>query len=138
MSNSIDFLHHILRTAPFPIQAIRTDNGSENTIGLTRECQKHGIVHKRNKPRMPIHNGKVERFHRSVQEECLWRITINHPKDILVYELNRYLGFYNCHRPHFGLGMEGKTPFRKLTDYIQTNLLTKDSDVRTTMIRYRT
>jgi transposase len=136
VSNNIDFLNNILKEAPFPIQAIRTDNGNENTKAFTNKCQKHNITHVRNKPRMPIHNGKVERFHRTVQEECLWRITTNHPKEILDYELNRYLGFYNFHRHHFGLGMEGKTPFSKLKHFIKQNRRSKDTHVKRTMILY--
>lgn len=134
VSNSIDFLEYIIGHAPFPIQAIRTDNGSENTKALTIYCQQNNIIHKRNPPRMPIHNGKVERFHRTVQEECLWRITTNLPKNILDYELDRYLAFYNYHRNHQGLEMEIRTPFQQLTRYINQNR--QDIHVKRTMIRY--
>ncbi len=132
--NCIDFLQHVISKAPFSIQAIRTDNGSENTQALTNFCNQNGIIHKKNPPRMPIHNGKVERFHKTVQEECLWRITTNQPKDYLDYQLERFLGFYNYHRPHFGLGMEARTPYQQLRKYIGNNI--KDRYVRRTMILY--
>ncbi len=135
VSNSIDFLSYVLSHAPFPIQAIRTDNGSENTQALTNFCKKRNIIHKKNPPRMPIHNGKVERFHKTVQEECLWRITTNQPKDYLDYQLERFIGFYNCHRPHFGLSMDGRTPYQQLTKYINDNR--QDINVKRTMILYR-
>lgn len=134
VSNSIDFLQSVVSTAPFPIQAIRTDNGSENTQALTNFCKQQGIIHKKNPPRMPIHNGKVERFHKTVQEECLWRITTSQPKDYLDYQLERFLGFYNYHRPHFGLGMDSRTPYKQLRKYISDNI--EDSYVRRTMILY--
>jgi putative transposase len=135
VSNSIDFLANILQHAPFPIQAIRTDNGSENTIALTNYAKQRGIIHKKNPPRMPIHNGKVERFHKTIQEECLWRITTNHPKDYLDYQLDRFINFYNYHRPHFGLGMDGRTPYQQLRKYINDNK--QNINVKRTMILYR-
>lgn len=136
VSSSIDFLSYILKHAPFPIQAIRTDNGSENTQALTNFCKTHNIIHKKNPPRMPIHNGKVERFHKTVQEECLWRITTNHPKDYLDYQLDRFISFYNYHRPHFGLGMDSRSPYMQLRKYINDNI--EDTNVRRTMILYST
>jgi transposase len=134
VSNSIDFLSYIIQHTPFPIQAIRTDNGSENTQALTNFCKVYGIIHKKNPPRMPIHNGKVERFHKTVQEECLWRITTNQPKDYLDYQLDRFINFYNYHRPHFGLGLDGRTPYQQLTKYIYDNR--QDINVKRTMILY--
>lgn len=74
--NSVDFLHRLLKTFPFKIQTIQTDNGIEFTykyISDETPCpfdvalEKAEITHKLIPPRTPWHNGKVERSHRNDQ-----------------------------------------------------------------------
>lgn len=51
-------------------------------------------------------NGHIERFLRTLQDECL-----NHlPRKLRVYqkEIPEYIHYYNTERPHLALGM--KTP----------------------------
>ena len=66
----------ILYFAPFKIQIVQTDNGTEFTYKYISETQKSlferelamaGITHKLIPPRTPWHNGKVERSHRNDQ-----------------------------------------------------------------------
>jgi len=121
-SNARDFLRHIVSTAPFPVQAVRTDQGSEVSIQFTDECKRKGILHIRNRAYTPRHNGKVERFHRTIQEECLWRkwhhtLTSTEAQ----YRITLFLGFYNYRRRHQGIGMSGLTPFAKLSKFIYQN-----------------
>lgn len=121
-ANAQDFLSHIIKTAPFPIQAVRTDQGSEVSIQFSKECIKRGVLHIKNRVKTPRHNGKVERFHRTVQEECLWkkwhwRITPSQAK----YRIALFLDFYNYHRRHQGLGMNSHTPFSRLSTFIYKN-----------------
>lgn len=74
--NARDFLEELIRTAPFPIRLIQTDNGSEftNTLLVTKAQHKTlfeqglldmDIQYKRIRIATPRHNGKVERQHRS-------------------------------------------------------------------------
>jgi transposase InsO family protein len=115
-----------LKTAPFPVQAVRVDNGGEFKKDFARFCKKEGIKIIRNKPETPEHNGKVERLHRTIEEECLWRLTqftdINvQDPEALNYELAKYINWYNSQRRHLGYGMDGKTPQQAVEEWIINN-----------------
>jgi transposase InsO family protein len=136
-TNAIDFLRYIVKTAPFPVFAVRTDQGSEVSKQFSQECEKHQIKHIRNRVKTPRHNGKVERFHRTVQEECLWykwhwQLTQEEAR----YRLKLFLGFYNEQRHHQGLGMNGMTPLRKLIGWIVNNLDSQSTDVKRSVLLY--
>lgn len=76
--SSARFLDMFLKAAPFKVECIQTDNGSEFTKRLLKDeedltlfeekLRKYGIRHKLIKPRTPKHNGKVERSHRKDNE----------------------------------------------------------------------
>jgi len=136
-ANAIDFLKHIIDTAPFPIFAVRTDQGSEVHKQFTKECNKYQIKHIKNRIKTPRHNGKVERFHRTIQEECLWykwhwRLS----KTEAEYRLKLFLGFYNDHRHHQGFGMNNMTPKQKLNSWIINNLENQTMGVKRSVIPY--
>ena len=74
--SSEDFLKKLIRSAPFPIRMIQTDNGTEWTNALLVTKAKHktlfeqalkdmGIAYHRIRIATPRHNGKVERQHRT-------------------------------------------------------------------------
>lgn len=75
---SAKFMQYLLKTAPFKIECVQTDNGFEFTNRLNRNrdvetifekvLRMNGIKHKIIKPYTPRHNGKVERSHRKDQE----------------------------------------------------------------------
>ena len=71
-----DFLEKLIRSAPFPIRMIQTDNGTEwtNALLVTKSAHKTvfeealaemGILYHRIQIATPRHNGKVERQHRT-------------------------------------------------------------------------
>ena len=73
--SSIQFLHRLVKEAPFQIRRIQTDNGNEWTKQLTSNDPKnltsfelglkaYGIEYQRIRVATPRHNGKVERQHR--------------------------------------------------------------------------
>ena len=78
--SSMQFLEHLIKAFPFPIQCVQTDNGQEFTkrYGKSKRdedltifqihLKKHGIIHKQIRPFTPRHNGKVERSHRKDNE----------------------------------------------------------------------
>jgi len=78
--SSAQFVEHLVRSFPFPIECVQTDNGQEFTKRFGAHggsdsptlfqvhLQKHGIKHKLIKPFTPRHNGKVERSHRKDNE----------------------------------------------------------------------
>lgn len=72
-----------------------------------------GINHRHTRVRTPTDNGHVERFIRSLQDECLHRIpkTMNSWKK----EIPQWIHYYNTERPHMGLNM--KTPIEVVRSY---------------------
>ena len=63
------FVDHIVAKFPFRIQQIRTDRGHEFQAQFHWHVEDLGIGHTYIKARTPQLNGKVERSHRSDQEE---------------------------------------------------------------------
>ena len=120
--NAADFLLKMVKEAPFHIQSVRTDNGSEFKRHFAAICKRLGITIKRNPVKHPTSNGKVERLHRTIEEECFWRVQA-HKEDINYarYWLSRYLAWYNTKRAHGGYGMRGRTPQQRIEDWILSN-----------------
>lgn len=67
--SAIDFVDYVIEKFPFRIQMIRTDNGHEFQAKFHWHVEDRGIRHAYIKPGSPQLNGKVERSHRSDQEE---------------------------------------------------------------------
>jgi transposase InsO family protein len=78
---SSEFVKKVIRSFPFKIKCIQTDNGFEFTNRLNwqsfdrnkktlfeKTLEENGIEHKLIKPHTPKQNGKVERSHRKDQE----------------------------------------------------------------------
>ena len=119
-----DFLQNLIQVSPFDIQKIRADCGTEfvsKQVGSFLEAQQ--IVWRRNTPYCPEENGKIERFHRTLNEKSIqlfWS-----PQDsleTLQYKLQIFLDWYNYEKRHRGLGMEGLTPFQKLCSLALKNV----------------
>ena len=76
--SSAQFVDHLVKAFPLPIECIQTDNGAEFTNRFMTHRDKptlfqkhleiHGIKHKVIRPFTPRHNGKVERSHRKDNE----------------------------------------------------------------------
>jgi len=134
------FLRDFVIKAPFPISAVRVDNGSEFKGEFKKTCKELSIKIIRNPVHSPEKNGKVERFHRTINEECLWRVNAEkHDLEYGRYWLNRYLSWYNSKRKHGGYGMNTKTPRQKIEQWIIENQIDENcQDVNETMILYKT
>lgn len=112
--------HHSLRLVttaqkrfPAPFQTIQSDHGQEFSAWFTEHLQKRGSIHRHSRVRMPSDNGHIERFNRTIQDECLRRV----PATINAYRkaLPEYLRYYNNERPHLSLNM--KTPNEVMRSY---------------------
>lgn len=123
-SSTVDFLGHVLIRAPFTIQKIRTDQGREFIATKVKDLlQQHRISYRNNTPYCPEENGKIERFHRTLNEKALrFGFSPNKSLDDMQYKLNLFLHYYNYQKKHRGLGMDGLTPIQKLTEYGSVNL----------------
>lgn len=122
--NTVDFLKKALERAPFLIQKIRTDQGKEFIAGIVGEfLNNHNILHRRNTPYCPEENGKIERFHRTLNEKALrFGFYPKDPLETMQYKLTLFLQYYNYQKKHRGLGMEGRTPVQKLQECASVNL----------------
>jgi transposase InsO family protein len=137
-AQSIKFLHYVIRKVPFHIAAVRTDNGSEFKAKFTRACEKLGIRHIRNPTYSPERNGKVERLHRTLHEECYWRFSLlKKPLQEINYVVQQYLSFYNHQRRHTGMGMDNQPPFIKLTNYLKHLPVTQPANINLTVVQYK-
>jgi len=92
----------------FPILSVQTDNGSEFKGGFHTYCDRKNIPHYFIPKKSPYWNGKVERVHRTIDDEYYhnpyrqWRTA----KD--------WLHYYNTERIH--LTLNGLTPRQKLAE----------------------
>jgi transposase InsO family protein len=112
-ANAIDFVDHIIEKFPFRIREIRTDNGHEFQAKFHWHVEDQGIRHAYIKRGTPQLNGKVERSHRSDQEEFYQLMSYKDDVD-LEAKLDEWEHFYNFSRPHGAFN--GKTPYEALRD----------------------
>jgi transposase InsO family protein len=114
--NAIKFVDYVIEKFPFRIQMIRTDRGHEFQAQFHWHVEDKGIQHVYIKPRSPELNGKVERSHRSDQEEFYQLLTYKDDVD-LGKKLAEWERFYNFGRPHGAFN--GKTPYEALRELLQ-------------------
>jgi putative transposase len=102
-----DFLKRLIQHAPFTITEIQTDNGSEFAHHFHEACLALGITHYHTYPRSPKMNAFIERFNRTLSEECLVynRILMRDDVEEFNATLTKWLHWYNHDRPHEGLGL---------------------------------
>lgn len=112
-ANAIDFLDYVIKSFPFRIREVRTDNGHEFQAKFHRHVEDQGIRHAYIKPRSPQLNGKVERSHRTDQEEFCQLLTYKDDVD-LEEKLAHWERFYNLSRRHGAFN--GKAPYEALRE----------------------
>lgn len=101
---------------PYPVTTIQTDNGSEFLGVFHFHCLSHGITHEFIYPRSPKINGMVERFNRTLQEECIERSEeVFYDPERFKQKLAEYLTWYNTKRPHMSLQLQ--TPSQVLQQF---------------------
>lgn len=84
-----------------PFQCVQADNGPEFGRWLKLMLNAHGTTLRHSRVRRPNDNAFIERFNRTIQEECLLR---RHPKpDSINQQLFEYLAYYNEERLHSGI-----------------------------------
>lgn len=120
------FLEHVLASLPYRVEAVLTDNAFAFTMRhafhatrLTRfqqVCAHHHIRHLLLRPYAPQSNGKVERFFRTINDECL------HVRPLFTFRarsraVDEFVWYYNHERPHQSLG--GMTPVGRRTLYFR-------------------
>lgn len=119
VNNAADFINQVKKALPFAIKQVQTDNGSEFSEGFTWHLDDLGISHRKTKICSPEENGKVERSHRTDEEEF--------------YQINRFVSIQHCikllrqwereyneDRPHGALS--GKTPGEYLREKLASHI----------------
>lgn len=115
-----DFLQRAPAFFDFPVERVMTDNSliftmryayfSHRKTRFERLLESRRIKHLLIRPNHPETNGKVERFHRTVEEE-LFRVQTSSTSQQRQRALASWLHHYNNSRPHLGIG--GLTPSQR-------------------------
>lgn len=95
---SVKFLRMAQGLAPFQFRCIQSDNGPEFSQHFSERIK---ILHRHSRVRQPNDNAYLERFNRTIQEECLNNLKTN--VKIFNQHLPVYLDYYNEKRLHMGI-----------------------------------
>ena len=93
----------------FLFAMVQADNGPEYGRYFEQQLSKAGIQVRHSRLGRPNDNAHVERFNRTLQEECIgsyWRKSV--PLSRQQQKLSEYLDYYNHERVHLGIQM--RTP----------------------------
>lgn len=110
---SLSFVKDAQSVSPFRFQTLQSDHGPEFSLWFTKRINECGLAHRHSRVRTPSDNGHLERFNRTLQEECLSRIS--RKLSVWKKEIPEYLQCYNNERPHMALLM--KTPNEVMRSY---------------------
>ena len=104
---ALRFLQRAQRLASFRFKVLQSDHGSEFSQWFSDRVLS---IHRHSRVRRPNDNAHLERFNRTVQEECLDGV----PKTVIDLNkaLAKYIPHYNGKRLHFGLNL--RTPLQAL------------------------
>ena len=107
------FIQAAQRAAPFVFTTIQSDNGGEFGTWFQDTLKDHGITLRHSRVRKPNDNAHIERFNRTIQDECLGRyIPEKTPLETTKERLAAFLDYYNAERLH--LGLQCSTPMEVL------------------------
>jgi len=109
---SVQFVAEAEAQLGFPFEMLQSDHGPEFGKWFVERIQKK---HRYSRIGKPNDNAHIERFNRTVQEECL--DNTKKTPEAFNTTLKAYLRWYNTERHHFGLNL--KTPRQVLTERVQ-------------------
>jgi transposase InsO family protein len=97
----------------FSFSMIQADNGPEFSRYFEQRLKTHNIQVRHSRLGRPNDNAHIERFNRTIQEECLGSYLNDRQTDQQIQaKLNKYIEFYNTKRVH--LSLQYKTPTEML------------------------
>lgn len=97
---SLAFVRNAQREATFPFQMLQSDHGPEFGNWFLAQVQKK---HRFTRIGKPNDNAHIERFNRTVQEECTDKEKRN--VRVLNIALKKYIHYYNNERLHMGIAL---------------------------------
>lgn len=110
-ARSIQFVREAQREANFKFNMLQSDHGPEFGRWFVTQIKKD---HRYTRIGKPNDNAHIERFNRTIQEECLDRLPKSVP--VLNESIKKYLKYYNTERLHLGISL--KSPIQ-LTNCFQ-------------------
>jgi len=97
----------------FKFSMVQADNGLEFSRYFERRLKTNSILTRHSRLHRSNDNAHIERFNRTIQDECLGRyITYQTKTKDLQAKIDKYLEFYNTRRVH--LSLQYKTPLQML------------------------
>lgn len=104
---SAAFARRAQKIASFRFAMIQTDHGSEFSTRFTHRLLQKDIQHRHSRVRQKDDQAHIERFNRTIQDECFDRV--EHSFRSFRAALPGYLRWYNTERTHMGINYQ--TPF---------------------------
>jgi len=98
---SIKFVREAQKKCPFTFKMFQSDHGPEFGKWFVSQIQKN---HRYTRIGKPNDNAHIERFNRTLQEECLDNIPLD--VHLINCSLRKYLKYYNNHRVHAGINFK--------------------------------
>ena len=110
-ANSLKFVGRAQKKAGFNFKTVQTDNGPEFGRWFSDMLGYKGTKLRHSRVRKPNDNAHIERFNRTIQDECdkLWI------EEGIETRITNYLNYYNNERKHLGINL--KTPAQVLQRY---------------------
>jgi transposase InsO family protein len=105
---TLQFVRDAQKKAPFRFRTLQSDHGSEFSTWFTEHVRIRGYAHRHSRVRRPNDNGHLERFNRTIQDECLRKLPER--PEVFQKAVRKYLPYYNAERLHLGLNL--KTPLQ--------------------------
>ena len=122
------FLHRLIAAIPYRIHTILTDNGKQFTLPANTKrrskqdfdtiCEANGIEHRLTKPYHPWTNGQVERMHRTLKEQTVYRYFYQTHEELRQH-LEAFVQAYNFAKRLKAL--KGRTPYEFIYDKWREN-----------------
>lgn len=100
-ARGVEFIQEAQKYAPFHFKMIQSDHGPEFGKWFVERIKKN---HRYTRIGKPNDNSHIERFNRTLQEECLDKIENDVNK--INFALKEYLRYYNYERVHGGINYQ--------------------------------
>ena len=121
--STLHFIKHVISHSKYRVRAFRTDQWREFSKKMTIYLERLWIEHNKNPAYTPQHNGKVERYHRTMKEKCCAYWKFKASLEELDYDLKLWTDFYNSKKRHYWLWMNWLSPEKKIKNFQKENPL---------------
>ncbi len=106
---SLKVIQNAQKSFGFKFSTVQTDNGPEFKDYLNISLRRNKVLLRHSRVRKPNDNAHVERFNRTIQEECFQGRLPN--QRTASRQIEEYLIYYNQERLHLSLGLQTPTQY---------------------------